>query len=107
VNCSVIRDVIPLYEEKLCKTETTKLVEEHLESCVDCKMLHDDMNEDIGLWQVVKLVEPIVNPYRDSHKNDTENEFWRKYYGNLILRGVAIFLIAYTIIISIGMILKM
>ena len=107
MKCSIIRDLLPLYEEKLCKPETIKLVEEHLKSCGACKMLYNDMNEVIGLWQAVKLGEPIDNPYVDSQKNDTEHEFWRKYYGNLILRGVAIFLIAYTMIISIGMILKM
>jgi predicted anti-sigma-YlaC factor YlaD len=106
VKCSVIRDVLPLCEEKLCKAETIKLVEEHLESCIDCKTLYDDMHEDVGLRQAVKLNDPIVNPCVDSYKLDIEHEFWRKYYGNLILRGVAIFLIAYTLIISLGMILK-
>lgn len=107
MKCSVIRDLLPLCEEKLCKAETIKIVEEHLESCVNCKTIYNDMHEDIGLRQAVKLVEPIVNLCVDSHKHDIEHEFWRKCYGNFILRGVAVFLIAYTIIISIGMILKM
>ncbi|MGH4126057.1 MAG: zf-HC2 domain-containing protein [Clostridium sp.] len=107
MKCSVIRDLLPLYEEKLCRIETINLVEEHLKNCPNCKMLYDDMHEDIGLKEAVNSVEPIVNKCEDSYKPDTEHEFWRKYYGNLILRGVAIFLAVYIIIISIGMILKM
>ena len=107
MKCSVIRDLLPLYEEKLCKEETAKLVAVHLKGCSDCKILYDDMHEDIGLKEAVKLADPIINHSEDSYKLNTEDEFWMKYYGNLILRGVAIFLVAYILIISIGMIFRM
>jgi len=103
VKCSVIRDLLPLYEEKICKAETVKLVEKHLESCSDCKMIYDDMHEDIGLKEAVKSTEPVANKCEETY----EHEFWMKYYGNLILRGVAIFLIVYIMIISMGMALNM
>jgi predicted anti-sigma-YlaC factor YlaD len=106
VECSVIRDLLPLYEEKLCRIETVKLVEEHLENCFDCKVLYEDMHEDIGLREAVKPTDPTENKCEDSYELDAEHEFWMKYYGNLILRGVAIFLIAYILIISIGTVLK-
>jgi len=99
VKCSVIRDLLPLYEEKICKAETVKLVAEHLKSCSDCKMIYDDMHEDIGLKEAIKSTESIVIQCEESY----EHEFWMKYYGNLILRGVAIFLIVYIMIISICM----
>ena len=104
MKCSIIRDLLPLYEEKLCKPETIKLVEEHLESCFDCKILYEDMHEDIGLKEALKTTEPTDNKTIACNKLDTEHEFWRKYYGNLILKGVAIFLICYIMIIFIGMI---
>lgn len=107
MKCSVIRDLLPLYEEKLCKAETVKLVAIHLKGCSDCKILYDDMHEDIGLMEAVKSTEPRANKCEDSYKLNTEREFWMKYYGNLILRGVAIFLMAYILIISIGMISRM
>ena len=103
MKCSVIRDLLPLYEEKLCKEETVKLVAEHLKNCSDCKMIYDDMHEDIGLKEAIKSTEPIDNKCEESY----EHEFWMKYYGNIILRGVAIFLIVYIMIISIGMIFNM
>ena len=106
MKCSVIRDLLPLYEEKICKIETVKLVEEHLESCSNCKTMYNDMHKDIGLKEVSKLAKTIDNECEDSHKLDMEHKFWMKYYGNLILRGVFIFLIVYIIIISISTILK-
>ena len=107
MKCSVIRDLLPLYEEELCKAETVKLVAKHLKSCSDCKMLYDDMHEDIGLKEAVKSTEPIANQCEYSYKLDIEHEFWMKYYGTLILRGAAIFLMVYIMIISIGVIFKM
>ena len=107
MKCSIIRDLLPLYEEKLCRIETVKLVEQHLENCSECKILYNEMHEDIGLKIAVKLTESIVNQCEGSYKLDTERKFWKKYYGNLILKGVCIFLILYIMIISIGMIFKM
>ncbi len=36
VPCEVIRDVLPLYAEDMVSDATKKMVEEHLEDCVDC-----------------------------------------------------------------------
>ena len=35
--CAVVRDLLPLYAEKMTEPETQKLMEEHLESCPDCR----------------------------------------------------------------------
>ena len=35
--CYVVRDLLPLYAEKLTEEETTKLVETHLENCPQCR----------------------------------------------------------------------
>jgi predicted anti-sigma-YlaC factor YlaD len=106
MKCSVIRDLLPLYEEVLCRTETVKLVEEHLKNCSECEKNYADMHEDIGLKGALNSTKSIVDQGVESNRLHTEHEFWMKYYGNLILRGVAIFLIAYIMIISIGMIFK-
>jgi len=34
--CSIVRDVLPLYLEKMVSEDTTVFVEEHLKSCSDC-----------------------------------------------------------------------
>ena len=44
MNCEIISDLIPLYIDNCCSKESTKVVEEHLKICPECKKLFDDMN---------------------------------------------------------------
>lgn len=39
MKCEVIRDLIPLYDEKLCSDESAALVEEHVKTCDACREL--------------------------------------------------------------------
>lgn len=39
MKCEVVRDLIPLYDEKLCSDESAALVEEHIKTCGACKAL--------------------------------------------------------------------
>ena len=36
--CSVVRDLLPLYAEKMIETETRLLVDEHLAECPECEV---------------------------------------------------------------------
>ena len=37
IDCSVIRDLLPLYADEVCSKESGDLVQEHLQECPDCK----------------------------------------------------------------------
>lgn len=37
VSCDVIRDLLPLYVEKMASKDTRTIVDEHIESCEDCR----------------------------------------------------------------------
>lgn len=39
MKCEVVRDLLPLYDEKLCSAESAALVEEHIKTCAACKSL--------------------------------------------------------------------
>lgn len=39
LNCNVIRDLLPLYADRICSDESRELVEEHLAECGDCSAL--------------------------------------------------------------------
>lgn len=39
LNCNVIRDLLPLYVDQVCSSESRQLVDEHLTQCVDCTAL--------------------------------------------------------------------
>ena len=35
--CDIIKDLLPLYVDQVCSEDSIKLIEEHLETCEDCK----------------------------------------------------------------------
>ena len=37
MNCEIVRDLLPLYEDGLCSEESRKAVEEHLKTCEACR----------------------------------------------------------------------
>lgn len=47
INCDVIQDLLPLYEDDCCSEQTKSLVEEHLATCENCRklrcMYHDSI----------------------------------------------------------------
>lgn len=45
MNCSIIKDLLPLYLDQVCSSETAKAVEEHLASCPACRSLLDEMRQ--------------------------------------------------------------
>ena len=45
MKCNVILDLIPLYVDDCCSEESSKLVQEHLESCESCQRTYSDMSQ--------------------------------------------------------------
>ena len=43
--CNIIRDILPLYAEKMVSADTAAFVEEHLKTCEDCRKAYDRMGE--------------------------------------------------------------
>lgn len=43
--CNVIRDILPLYAEKIVSADTAELVEEHLSKCAECRAEYSKMQE--------------------------------------------------------------
>ena len=39
-SCDVVRDLLPLYEDKVLSKDSSNLVEEHLKSCEECKKIY-------------------------------------------------------------------
>jgi len=91
MKCFLIRELLPLYEVNECSKETKKIVLEHLETCEDCRGLYEVMHEEVGLKNTMNV----------EKNSDQEQEFWRKYYGTLLVKGLIIFLLVYAVIIGI------
>lgn len=45
LKCEVIGDLLPLYAEKICSEDTSRLVEEHIESCGRCRKALGEMTK--------------------------------------------------------------
>ena len=48
MECDVIRDLIPLYKEDLLSDASTKLVDEHLKTCVTCAKYFEEITNDFS-----------------------------------------------------------
>ena len=49
--CSLIRDLLPLYAEHMISEESVKIIEEHLEQCPSCKKVWEELTEnDSGIF---------------------------------------------------------
>ncbi len=44
IPCDLIKDMIPLYKEKLCSEKTEKIISEHLAECEECRKLISDIS---------------------------------------------------------------
>ena len=43
MDCSIIRDLLPLYHDKVCSEESRQAVKAHLEICGDCRRILEEM----------------------------------------------------------------
>ncbi len=56
--CAVVRDLLPLYAEKLTEEETEKMVDEHLEGCAECRQRLAEI--DTKTASTVESGEPLI-----------------------------------------------
>ena len=59
IPCSVIRDLLPLYAEKMVEQETENLVNEHLAECSECRQKLSAMNEKAE--PPIETTRPLLN----------------------------------------------
>ena len=57
-DCSVVKDLIPLYEEGLVSEETKEFIDEHCQNCENCK----------------NLLENLAKSYHEQETNDNKKE---------------------------------
>ena len=46
ISCEIVKDLLPLYQEDVCSTESKELVENHLIECATCRELTAKMKND-------------------------------------------------------------
>jgi len=64
MNCSIVRDLLPLYHDEVVSEESRKLVEEHLETCEECKKMLDDIRENMRTAPTQSTEEPLASGFK-------------------------------------------
>jgi len=47
VSCEIIRDMLPLYNDKLCSEDCKRMLEDHLLECNNCKVELEKLQDEI------------------------------------------------------------
>ena len=83
--CSVIRDLLPLYAEKMVEPETENLVAEHLADCSDCRKKLSAMKEKAE--PAIETAKPLLNL-----KKQIRRRRWRA----VAIAALCVFIILFT-----------
>ncbi|WP_312653964.1 zf-HC2 domain-containing protein [Proteiniclasticum sp.] len=57
VKCSMVQDLLPNYLENMTSGETDRIVEEHLSSCENCLLIHNQMKAEIESPKKLPVIE--------------------------------------------------
>ncbi|MEE3952759.1 zf-HC2 domain-containing protein [Peribacillus frigoritolerans] len=49
ISCNIVKDMLPLYHDNVCSSDSQKMVEEHLSECDSCKSELDRIRDDIKI----------------------------------------------------------
>ena len=58
MECSIIKDLIPLYVDDCCSDESRNCVETHIETCAVCRGEYERMKDDIAVVSANKSAPP-------------------------------------------------
>ncbi len=90
-NCELIKDLLPLYQDRMCSNVSSKVVEEHLNECNECRLFYKEVKKttDIAFKSSLKTVD--AGGYLSLAKRLRKTKwYWRFCIGILI--GITIFL---------------
>lgn len=83
ISCDVIQDLMPVYIEHMCSTESRKLVEAHMAECEGCGQVFRAYTDDTIVREVSRT---------EAHAEGKENEFHQilKNVENKVIKRVAV-----------------
>ena len=83
ISCDVIQDLMPVYIEHMCSTESRKLVEAHMAECEGCRQVFRAYTDDTIVREVSRT---------EAHAEGKENEFHQilKNVENKVIKRVAV-----------------
>ena len=84
--CSIVRDLLPLYVEELVNPETAKFIDEHLQNCTECQTELETLKEGNVLTEIATKPSPNIEqakPFKTIMKR-MNRQFYSLAYAALI-----------------------
>lgn len=75
LHCNVIRDLMPLYKDEVCREESKALVEKHLRECEICKKELQLMQNDISAQEIQEQRENAIDNLEAKVKKKNRRKF--------------------------------
>lgn len=94
VSCDIIKDLLPLYYDKVCSSDSSKMVEEHLTECSDCKNELNKIGTEINLPK-----ETVVQNLSDNNVIKNVAVFWRRSKVRAFIIGLVGAAVLFTIVL--------
>lgn len=85
IPCAVVRDLLPLYAEKMVKKETEMLIDEHLAECAECRRLSAETVSSPSV--PVETAKPLQT---------LKKQIGRRHWRTALLAGLCVFIAAFT-----------
>jgi|AGTN01.1.fsa_nt_gi hypothetical protein len=91
ISCEIVKDLLPLYHDGICSTDSKNLVEEHLAYCDSCKVELQAMDDELS----VKNAEQNLNEAEAVKKLSGR---WKKGMRKSLLKGILIAILSIALI---------
>lgn len=82
VTCEIVKDLLPLYYDNVCSSDSKRMIEEHLVECDSCKMELDRIQDDIKLPK-----EEIDKNVNDRNIVKNISTFWNRSRAKSFIKG--------------------
>lgn len=89
LSCDVIQDLLPLYYDGVCSEESKRIVEEHIETCADCKDMLRGLREETAP-DAVEAAQPLVSIQMK----------WNAQKRKALLKGAGIVALVFAVLIG-------
>lgn len=66
IPCSVIRDLLVLYDDDVCSEETKQIIEEHIKECEECRAIYEKTVQKLPkISPEMELVKDVVDGFKE------------------------------------------
>ncbi|MBH5319400.1 zf-HC2 domain-containing protein [Paenibacillus sp. GSMTC-2017] len=94
IKCEIINDLLPLYIDNVCSEESRQLVEEHFDSCSNCKYRAEKLQHNIAIPRV-----SVENNNSEVKVLRGMSDFWNRTKIKAFMKGLIIASLSCTILL--------